>query len=105
MISLMKPSAYLINTGRGSVVDEPALIEALISNKIAGADWTCSRRTAPADSPLRELDNVLLTSHYAWYSEGAIKELKRPLRWKFSGFCAAKNQNTSEIAMSDNMFD
>jgi D-3-phosphoglycerate dehydrogenase / 2-oxoglutarate reductase len=77
LISRMKPAAYLINTSRGPVVDEPALIEALREKKIAGAGLDVfEKEPLPAESPLRSLDNVILTSHYAWYSEGAIKELK-----------------------------
>jgi D-3-phosphoglycerate dehydrogenase / 2-oxoglutarate reductase len=77
MIALMKPMAYLINTGRGPVVDEVALIEALQSRKIAGAGFDVfESEPLPAGNPLRLMDNVILTSHYAWYSEGAIRELK-----------------------------
>jgi D-3-phosphoglycerate dehydrogenase / 2-oxoglutarate reductase len=77
IISLMKPSAYIINTGRGPVIDESALIGALKSNRIAGAGLDVfESEPLPKDSPLRCLDNVIITSHYAWYSEGAIKELK-----------------------------
>ncbi len=77
MIGKMKPTACLVNTSRGAVVDEAALAEALRHGKIAGAGLDVFE-TEPlaADSPLKKLDNVILTGHYAWYSEGAIKELK-----------------------------
>jgi D-3-phosphoglycerate dehydrogenase len=77
LISMMKPTAYLINTSRGAVVDETALIEALKNKKIAGAGLDVfETEPLPAESPLRSLDNVILTGHYAWYSDGAIIELK-----------------------------
>lgn len=77
LISKMKPTAVLVNTGRGAVVDEAALCEALKSRKIAGAGLDVfEAEPLPADSPLRALDNAILTGHHAWYSEGAIKELK-----------------------------
>jgi D-3-phosphoglycerate dehydrogenase len=77
LISSMKPAAFLINTSRGPVVDEAALIEALKEKRIAGAGLDVfETEPLPEDSPLRSLDNVILTSHYGWYSEGAIRELK-----------------------------
>lgn len=65
-LSLMKPTAFLINCGRGPLVDEPALIEALQQKKIAGAglDVTWSEPCSP-DSPLFQMENVILTPHYA----------------------------------------
>ena len=65
-LSLMKPTAFLINCGRGPLVDEPALIEALQQKKIAGAglDVTWSEPCSPA-SPLFQMKNVILTPHYA----------------------------------------
>jgi len=77
MISLMKPTAYLINTGRGAVVDESALIEALKEGRIAGVGLDVyENEPLPENSPLRGLNTAIITSHYAWYSEGAIRELK-----------------------------
>ena len=62
--ALMKPEAYLINTARGDVIDEPALIRALSDKRIAGAALdTFAVEPLPKDSPLRTLDNVILTPH------------------------------------------
>ena len=65
-LSLMKPTAYLINCGRGPLVDEPALIRALEAGAIAGAglDVTAKEPCEP-DSPLFQMRNVILTPHFA----------------------------------------
>ncbi|MEM7112776.1 MAG: D-2-hydroxyacid dehydrogenase [Chloroflexota bacterium] len=61
---LMKPTAYLINVGRGLVVDEPAMIAALRSRQIAGAYLDALiEEPLPADSPLWDLENVFLVPH------------------------------------------
>lgn len=65
-LSLMKPQAYLINTARGPVVDEPALARALGERRIAGAALDVfEMEPLPADSPLRAFDNCLLAPHNA----------------------------------------
>lgn len=65
-LSLMKPTAYLVNVARGGCVDEPALIEALQENRIAGAgiDVTASEPLS-AESPLWDMPNAVLTPHSA----------------------------------------
>jgi D-3-phosphoglycerate dehydrogenase / 2-oxoglutarate reductase len=69
-LALMKPSAYLVNTARGPVVDEAALIEALRAGKLAGAALDVMEvEPLPADSPLIEMENVVLAPHLASYSE------------------------------------
>jgi phosphoglycerate dehydrogenase-like enzyme len=66
-LSLMKPTAYLINTSRGPIVDESALIETLAHRKIAGAALDVyDEEPLPADHPLRKLDNVVLTPHLGY---------------------------------------
>jgi phosphoglycerate dehydrogenase-like enzyme len=62
----MKPSAYLINIGRGGTVQTPALVQALREGWIAGAGLdVVDPEPLPADSPLWEMDNVILTGHYS----------------------------------------
>jgi D-3-phosphoglycerate dehydrogenase len=62
--SLMKSTAYIINTARGPIIDEKALINALIEKKIAGAGLDVFEfEPLPQDSPLRKMDNCLLTPH------------------------------------------
>lgn len=62
----MKPTAYLINIGRGGTVDEPALIQALQTGQIAGAGLDVfAKEPLPPDSPLWEMKNVIITSHYS----------------------------------------
>ena len=76
-LSLMKPSAILVNTSRGLLVDDSALIEALRTRRIlcAGLD-THSREPLPPDSPYCGLDNVVLTDHTAYNTAEGVQELK-----------------------------
>jgi len=65
-LALMKPDACLINVGRGPLVDEPALIQALVEKKIGGAALDVfPQEPLPADSPLWDVPNLLLTPHTA----------------------------------------
>ena len=64
---MMKPSAYLINTARGALIDEKALIQALNDGVIAGAGLDV-QEVEPLDdaSPLYTMDNVIITPHMGW---------------------------------------
>lgn len=71
-LSLMKPSAVLINTARGPIVDEKALTSALLSGQIAGAALDVFEfEPLPLDSPLMKMDNVMLAPHNANSSPAA----------------------------------
>jgi len=71
--AVMKPTAIFVNTGRGRVVDEPALIRALREGKIAAAGLDVLEEEPPApDNPLLSMDNVLVTPHTAFYSDEAF---------------------------------
>lgn len=66
----MKPSAYLVNTSRGPIVEERALFEALSDKRIAGAALDVySKEPLPRDDPIRTLDNVILLPHLGYVSE------------------------------------
>ena len=72
----MKPTAYLINTARGPIVEMAALTRALQESWIAGAGMDVyETEPLPADSPLRQLENVVLTSHSAYYSDPALRAM------------------------------
>jgi len=75
-LARMKPTAVLVNTGRGALVDDAALIEALSTGKLAAAGLD-THNTEPlcADSPYRSLENCVLTDHAAYYTKEALVEL------------------------------
>lgn len=67
----MKPGGYFLNLARGEVVDEPALIAALQSGRLAGAGLDVRAEEPPGPSPLDGMDNVILTPHIAAFTEEA----------------------------------
>ena len=76
-LSLMKKTAILVNTSRGPLLEEKAVAEALANGKIAAAGLDVfEAEPLPAESPLRQLDNVILSDHTGWYSEESVTELK-----------------------------
>ena len=75
-LSLCRPGVRIVNTARGALVDEPALIAALQSGQAAGfAADVCAHEPVPADSPLLRAPHVLLTPHIAWASPQALARL------------------------------
>lgn len=87
----MKPSAIFINTARGAIVKEEDLIEALKDGRIAmaGLDVT-ETEPIPADHPLLQMDNALVTPHVAWYSEEAMLSLQRKAAEEVAGVLTGK---------------
>jgi phosphoglycerate dehydrogenase-like enzyme len=77
-LRMMKPTAFLINTSRGGIIDTPALVRALEEGWIAGAalDAHEEPEPVPADHPIVGLENAILTPHIAWYSEQAMSALQ-----------------------------
>ena len=72
----MKPTAYLINTARGSIVDEEALAHALDRGQLAGAALDVLSEEPPSESPLFGRDNVILTPHMSFYSAESLVDLQ-----------------------------
>jgi phosphoglycerate dehydrogenase-like enzyme len=93
-LALMKPTAYIVNTSRGPIIEEAALLAALRENKIAGAGLDVfDTEPLPLDHPLRKMDNVVITPHlgyvalqnYRSYMAGVVEDIRafidgKPLR-------------------------
>ncbi len=90
-LGLMKPTAYLVNTSRGPIVDERALFEALRDKRIAGAALDVySKEPLPRDDPIRTLDNVILLPHLGYVSEENYRCMYGDGLEAIEGFLAGK---------------
>lgn len=97
-LSLMKSTAFLINTARGALIDEAALIDALRSNKIAAAALdVISKEPPPPDHPIvqaaAELDNLLVTPHTAWSARQARQRLLVAVKENIEAFLRGEPRN------------
>jgi len=93
-LASMKPSAFLINTGRGPLVDEAALADALQRGVIAGAGLDVLSQEPPAsDNPLLNAPNCLITPHLAWATLAARQRLMETVVANVKAFLAGTPQN------------
>ncbi len=93
-LSLMKPTAYLLNTSRGPVINEADLADALNADKIAGAGLDVLSTEPPAaDNPLLTAKNCLITPHIAWASRAARGRLLNVVVANIKGFLNSEPQN------------
>lgn len=73
-LTLLKPDAVLVNTSRGPIIDEPALVHALRGGRLAAAGLDVfAVEPVPADNPLLALDNVVVTPHVSWYTADTMR--------------------------------
>jgi glycerate dehydrogenase len=97
-LSLMKPTALLINTARGALIDETALIQALREKRLAAAALdVISHEPPPADHPIiqatKELDNLLVTPHTAWSARESRERLLKEVANNIGAFFEGKPRN------------
>jgi glycerate dehydrogenase len=98
-LKLIKPSAFLVNTARGGLIDEAALIQALSKRRLAAAALDVISEEPPAaDHPIivaaRALDNLLVTPHTAWSAREARKRLLSEVAENISAFLADRDRNS-----------
>ena len=76
-LAKMKPTAFLVNTARGGIVDSAALVQAVESGEIAGAALdVVDEEPPPPEHPLYRTERILVTAHVAWYSEQAFEDVR-----------------------------
>ncbi|MEO1262333.1 MAG: D-2-hydroxyacid dehydrogenase [Bacteroidota bacterium] len=93
-LALMKPTAFLINTGRGGLVNEPDLKKALTDNQIAGAGLdVLSQEPPPADHPLIGVKNCFITPHHAWATRESRMRLIQIVGDNVGAFLQGNPQN------------
>jgi glycerate dehydrogenase len=93
-LETMKPSAFLINTGRGQLVGEQALADALAANKLAGAGLdVLSVEPPPTDHPLVNAPNCFISPHIAWATKSARTRLLEATIENLMAFLAGKPKN------------
>jgi phosphoglycerate dehydrogenase-like enzyme len=97
-LGLMKPTAYLINTSRGPIVDEAALLHALREGKLAGAALDVyAREPLPMEDPIRTLDNVILLPHLGYVSEENYRLMYGDGLEAVEGFLSGKPLRTLNV--------
>ena len=97
-LELMKPTAFLINTARGALVDEAALIDALRKKQIAGAALdVITQEPPPSDHPIiraaKELDHLIVTPHTAWSARETRERLLQEVEGNISAFLQGRDRN------------
>jgi phosphoglycerate dehydrogenase-like enzyme len=93
-LSYMRPTAFLINIGRGEIVDEEALIQALNSGKIAGAalDAFC-QEPLPQDHPFWKMNNVIVTPHVGGASDIYVEQVLSVFEENLRRFLSGDRRN------------
>jgi phosphoglycerate dehydrogenase-like enzyme len=97
-LAAMKPSAILINTSRGGLIDETALIEALRTNRIRGAGLDVyGQEPLPVGHPLTALPNTVLTPHLGYVTEKCMDRFYRDIVDDIAGYCAGTPRRILDV--------